>query len=98
MGNSKDGRVRLGSQNDKGLRGGDDGKTVSHTTVKTGSFRRGGDNSSEECIVDSYGKEGIRAVTEVRVERDDEESVRGSMRTGGNGNPFRDQKMMGHAV
>jgi hypothetical protein len=86
MGSMRDGRLRLGSQNDRGMRGGEDDKIVSSTTVKIGTFR-GGDNSSEEYIID-YSKEGIRTTTEVRVEREDEDSVKYGLR----GNPFGDPK------
>jgi hypothetical protein len=84
----KDGRMRLASQNDRGLRGGEEGKSVTRTTVKSGAYiRRAGDNSSEECIVPSKGQaKGIMTTTEIRV---DEESYAPKSR--GN-NPFRDQK------
>lgn len=92
MGSLKDGRLRLGSQNDRGMRGGEEGKILSSTTVKIGSFR-GADNSSEEYIID-HSKEGIRATTEVRVERDDEDSLK----HGSRGNPFGDPKKVQEVV
>jgi hypothetical protein len=84
------GRVRLTSANDRGMRGGEDGKVLSSTTVKVSSFR-GGDNSSEEFIFDTRNStrpDQIRATTEVTVEREDEESVDAGRR----GNPFRDPR------
>lgn len=81
---NKDGRVRLASQNDKGLRGGEEGKIMTHTSIKIGSFKHG-DNSSEEYIIAGQDKEGIRATTEVVVERDDGNSQYG-------GNPFTDPR------
>jgi hypothetical protein len=98
LGSMKDGRLRLGSQNDYGLRGGDDYKVKSHTTVKTGSFRNG-DNSSEEYIVDGgYGHDRIRATTEVRIETEYEDGRSGD---GSKATSFTDQRRpqdVAHAV
>jgi hypothetical protein len=92
LGGGKDGRMRLASQNDRGLRGGEEGKSMTRTTVKSGTYRGTGDNSSEECIVPGKGiAEGIMTTTEIRV---DEENAFGP---GSRGNPFKDPKT-GRAV
>ncbi len=87
---TKDGRLRLASQNDRGLRGGEEGKSMTRTVVKSGTYHHGrgaGDNSSEECIVPGKGlQEGILTTTEIRVEEEN------AYAPGSRGNPFKDPK------
>jgi hypothetical protein len=88
LGSMKDGRVRLASQNDQCLRGREEGKSMTRTTVKSGTYHRmGGDNSSEEYIVAGNDQEGIMTRTEIRVDEENAYTARGRR------DPFKDAKM-----
>lgn len=66
---------------------------MTRTTIKSGAHHnRGGDNSSEECIVPGKDQEGIMTTTEIRIDEEiDEENVHKG--PGAKRDPFKDQKM-----